>query len=426
MITALVDHHGHIPYRDSKLTRLLQESLGGKAKTCIIATLSPSQLAVEESMSTLDYAYRAKNIKNQPTLNQRMTKKVVLKEYCAEIELLKASLQMTREKNGVYVDPAEFYSMEARLAAQENQIVECESALRQKFEEVKSLRSDRDSIAMELDDLRARYEQAQSDLIVVTESNERNKAALQKTTIELKATEAVVGEQVRTESTLHNQGSVLQEEVRARRTDVDGLFGKISRCASAESSQQKCVVDMIAALKRSKEEMDRETSVFGVEAEKHSALLRAGVTTMLEKSRQTCDSLRQSIDGALNTLIVDASDARDSMTKSCDVLDTHLRTTNQHIADTLLDVQQKLSAWLGEVSVSMTEAQVLLAAQQTQVNEPTYTEHRGQCFYLFFAFSSIKSLVISSQERRSTQARATSCWPCRRSTHRNCSFKVTN
>lgn len=38
VITALVDHHGHVPYRDSKLTRILQESLGGRAKTCIIAT----------------------------------------------------------------------------------------------------------------------------------------------------------------------------------------------------------------------------------------------------------------------------------------------------------------------------------------------------------------------------------------------------
>jgi kinesin family protein 11 len=112
VITALVDHHGHIPYRDSKLTRLLQESLGGKAKTCIIATLSPSQLAVDESMSTLEYAYRAKSIKNQPTANQRMTKKVVLKEYCAEIEQLRAQLAATRDKNGVYMDPAEFYAME--------------------------------------------------------------------------------------------------------------------------------------------------------------------------------------------------------------------------------------------------------------------------------------------------------------------------
>jgi kinesin family protein 11 len=54
VITALVDHHRHIPYGDSKLTNLLQESLICKAKTCIIATLSPSASAVDETMSTLD------------------------------------------------------------------------------------------------------------------------------------------------------------------------------------------------------------------------------------------------------------------------------------------------------------------------------------------------------------------------------------
>ncbi|KAJ1439387.1 P-loop containing nucleoside triphosphate hydrolase protein, partial [Ochromonadaceae sp. CCMP2298] len=75
VIAALVDDHPHIPYRDSKLTRLLQESLGGKGKACIIATLSPSQGVVEETMRTLDYAYRAKSIKNQP-LCQRLTTKV--------------------------------------------------------------------------------------------------------------------------------------------------------------------------------------------------------------------------------------------------------------------------------------------------------------------------------------------------------------
>jgi kinesin family protein 11 len=76
VITSLVDHHGHVPYRDSKLTRLLQESLGGKAKTVILATLSPSQIAIEETLSTLDYAYRAKNIKNQPVVNLQVQPKV--------------------------------------------------------------------------------------------------------------------------------------------------------------------------------------------------------------------------------------------------------------------------------------------------------------------------------------------------------------
>ncbi|PWA93992.1 ATP binding microtubule motor family protein [Artemisia annua] len=67
-INSLVEHSGHVPYRDSKLTRLLRDSLGGKTKTCIIATVSPSAHCLEETLSTLDYAHRAKNIKNKPEL----------------------------------------------------------------------------------------------------------------------------------------------------------------------------------------------------------------------------------------------------------------------------------------------------------------------------------------------------------------------
>ena len=55
-----------IPYRDSKLTRLLQKSLGGKCKTLVIATLSPSISSIEESVSTLNYAQSANGIVNKP------------------------------------------------------------------------------------------------------------------------------------------------------------------------------------------------------------------------------------------------------------------------------------------------------------------------------------------------------------------------
>ncbi|CAH9078298.1 unnamed protein product [Cuscuta epithymum] len=71
VINALADHSGHVPYRDSKLTRLLRDSLGGKTKTCIIATVSPSLECLDETLSTLDYAFRAKNIKNRPEVNQK-------------------------------------------------------------------------------------------------------------------------------------------------------------------------------------------------------------------------------------------------------------------------------------------------------------------------------------------------------------------
>lgn len=70
VISALVDGKiHHIPYRDSKLTRLLQDSLGGNTKTIMIAAVSPADYNYEETLSTLRYASRAKFIKNKPKIN---------------------------------------------------------------------------------------------------------------------------------------------------------------------------------------------------------------------------------------------------------------------------------------------------------------------------------------------------------------------
>eukprot|EP00947_MAST-08B_sp_MAST-8B-sp1_P006670 g6670.t1 len=60
---------GHVPYRDSKLTRLLQDSLGGNARTLMIACVSPADANFSESLSVLKYANRARNIKNRPKVN---------------------------------------------------------------------------------------------------------------------------------------------------------------------------------------------------------------------------------------------------------------------------------------------------------------------------------------------------------------------
>eukprot|EP00756_Hemistasia_phaeocysticola_P030523 Hpha_TRINITY_DN16296_c2_g1::TRINITY_DN16296_c2_g1_i1::g.11342::m.11342/K10395/KIF4_21_27; kinesin family member 4/21/27 len=60
----------HVPYRESKLTRLLQDSLGGNARTLMIACVSPADSSIEESLNTLKYANRAKNICNKPVVNR--------------------------------------------------------------------------------------------------------------------------------------------------------------------------------------------------------------------------------------------------------------------------------------------------------------------------------------------------------------------
>jgi hypothetical protein len=59
-----------VPYRDSKLTRILQDSLGGNSNTYMIACVSPAESNYEESLNTLKYAARAMNIKNTPVVNR--------------------------------------------------------------------------------------------------------------------------------------------------------------------------------------------------------------------------------------------------------------------------------------------------------------------------------------------------------------------
>ena len=92
VISALVDgKSSHIPYRDSKLTRLLQDSLGGNTKTVMIANLGPADYNFDETMSTLRYANRAKNIKNKPKINED-PKDAMLREFQEEIARLKTQL----------------------------------------------------------------------------------------------------------------------------------------------------------------------------------------------------------------------------------------------------------------------------------------------------------------------------------------------
>mmetsp|Transcript_40494 Transcript_40494/g.89986 ORF Transcript_40494/g.89986 Transcript_40494/m.89986 type:complete len:782 (-) Transcript_40494:415-2760(-) len=92
VISALVDgKSGHIPYRDSKLTRLLQDSLGGNTKTVMVANIGPACYNYDETISTLRYANRAKNIQNKPRINED-PKDAMLREFQEEIAKLKAML----------------------------------------------------------------------------------------------------------------------------------------------------------------------------------------------------------------------------------------------------------------------------------------------------------------------------------------------
>ncbi|KAI1436846.1 P-loop containing nucleoside triphosphate hydrolase protein [Xylaria sp. CBS 124048] len=175
VINALVDKNSHIPYRESKLTRLLQDSLGGRTKTCIIATISPAKSNLEETISTLDYAFRAKNIRNKPQVNQMIRKGALLRDFTHEIEKLKSELIATRQRNGVYLSNESYEEMttvsESRRIQNEEQatkIESLESNLRNKVQQLfllttnfTGLKKDHDATKLQLEETKGVLDQTE-------------------------------------------------------------------------------------------------------------------------------------------------------------------------------------------------------------------------------------------------------------------------
>ncbi|XP_042545205.1 kinesin-like protein KIF11 [Dipodomys spectabilis] len=222
VITALVERTPHVPYRESKLTRILQDSLGGRTKTSIIATISPASFNLEETLSTLEYAHRAKNILNKPEVNQKLTKKALIKEYTEEIERLKRDLAAAREKNGVYISEENFKVMNGKLTVQEEQIVEL-------VEKIGALEEELSRVTELFVDNKNELDQCKSELQNKTQELETTQKHLQETKLQLVKEEYVSSALESTEEKLHDVASQLLSTVEETTKDVCGLHSKLDR-----------------------------------------------------------------------------------------------------------------------------------------------------------------------------------------------------
>ncbi|XP_077867468.1 osmotic avoidance abnormal protein 3-like isoform X1 [Saccoglossus kowalevskii] len=177
VISALVDGKSkHIPYRDSKLTRLLQDSLGGNTKTLMVACLSPADNNYDETLSTLRYANRAKNIKNKPRINED-PKDALLRQYQEEIKTLRAMLmgQIPMPEGGFTHDS------EGTAEGQIKMLAGPKTGLIQRPEE------QREEMEKEKEKIRQEYEDKLSEMKNKFEEEQMNKAKLQDDIDKLKA-----------------------------------------------------------------------------------------------------------------------------------------------------------------------------------------------------------------------------------------------
>lgn len=191
VINALTDkNQAHIPYRDSKLTRLLQESVGGNSRTTLIVCCSPSKYNEGETLSTLRFGERAKRIKNHAKVNREFTVKelkMLLAKAEEEIAMLRGKLGSSAPAKGAnplkldaegHVDLTFMENQQALM----NQIADLTDSLDENKQALVALTAENASLRDQADQWEKEYlvlsEQTNAAALVVAEENGREVTGL--------------------------------------------------------------------------------------------------------------------------------------------------------------------------------------------------------------------------------------------------------
>lgn len=370
VINALVDKSPHIPYRESKLTRLLQDSLGGRTKTCIIATVSPSRSNMEETISTLDYAFRAKNIRNKPQINFT-SKHKLLQEFAFEIEKLKGELIATRHRNGVYmsVDAYEQMTMEneSRRIVNEEQrakIESMESNLRNKVQELFALTSNFNNLKKDNEDTRA----------ALNDTND----VLEKTEIVLKNTRSLLEEEetVRkahedTETQLYDIGTGLLSTLDSTVGDVNGLHAKLERKADLDSSNMKTWRTSAEEVSTVTQEVDRRVEAFQLQ---HSKLLEAMSEKISNYVSSELSHIQSSQSGLSSCSTIFDKAEQDAKAQTCGAHD-QMNEVLEEIKDLREEVKRKVGEGLNGLSAAAARISKEVIGEFTDFHEQLHASY---------------------------------------------------
>ncbi|CCX30040.1 Similar to Kinesin-like protein bimC; acc. no. P17120 [Pyronema omphalodes CBS 100304] len=282
VINALVDKSSHIPYRESKLTRLLQDSLGGRTKTTIIATISPARINLEETMSTLDYASRAKDIQNKPQVNQMLNKKTVIAEFVADIERLKSALHASRLKNGIYLSQEEYNRLNESLELQKNEVEETKREEELLHSQISRLRENFENTMRDLLDTRTTLEDQILHLEQTRSVLKSTELDLSKTTKQLEEETILRKAHQKTEQELSIAGRDLISTARSTTTEIEGLRAKIGRMANTEVENHTIWMKNSTQVKQVTEFVEQATGEFTEEQEELAAKITERISGFVE------------------------------------------------------------------------------------------------------------------------------------------------
>lgn len=299
VINALVDRSQHVPYRESKLTRLLQDSLGGRTKTCIIATLSPAKVNMDETVSTLEYANRAKSIKNKPQVNQMMTKKALIKDYIVEIERLKGDLNSTRTKNGVYMTEESHQELVNRNESNKLLTEEQQRKIDAMELQLQAAKEQFETTMMAYSTTKKDLEKT-SRVLGETESKlTSTENSLSITTVELEKESLLRRAHQRTEAELNSVAATLKDTLSTTVQHVNGLHSKLDRKRGIEQLNHTSWTTVSQDITRIATTVDTTIAKFSKVQTQRSDAIADRVTSFVVKEMKLFSDGHQYLDNQL-------------------------------------------------------------------------------------------------------------------------------
>lgn len=285
VIAALRDNTGRIPYRDSKLTRILKDALGGNCKTVLIATISPALVAVEETISTLTYAEQANGIQNKPVASSllRVTR-----------DPLAGDLSGTSSCGRTSTDWAE---AEMKIMYLTQEVEEAQSALARKYQEMQELVERAENAEQETEKMRSEVTHLQSSLSTSAAAHGRVTSSARALVSEL------------------NTACVASVAAREREEkELAGLRG-----------QRFVEEQVIAGLQRQRQDLQSDVSGIQKELEAARAELlstRSQIQEMRSSTEQRCgDALQAIVQLATSELNKIGQGVTESVDKACNQMD---------------------------------------------------------------------------------------------------------
>ena len=253
VISALTEDgqkRNYVPYRDSKLTRILQDSLGGNAKTFMIACISPAEINFEESLNTLKYASRARNIKNKPVVN-RDPQSAVISALKQELAVLKNEIKNYQK---LFCN-SENLELKANFEAMKIDFFEDEELKNSKIK-VQKLEKKLEQAVNELEYNKGQINDSNIQILVIRKERDILKIKLEKYA-----------------EILASQGIIVEHEEKSFRL-VDEYCETIEKLTKISESKEKLITELQSLNESLEKSLARESSLLQKRTEELETLKR--------------------------------------------------------------------------------------------------------------------------------------------------------